>query len=97
VLVGFAAETASADELRDYAADKLRRKDLDLVVANDVSAPGVGFGHDTNAVLILGADGFSVEVPLSGKRAVAESIVDAIAVRIAHNASTMQSAKKEHP
>ncbi len=67
------------------------------MVANDVSAPGVGFGHDTNAVLILGDDGFSLEVPISSKRAVAEAILDAIAVRIAHNALTKQSAEKEQP
>ena len=53
VLVGFAAETAGpagADHLRHYARDKLAAKELDLVVANDVAAPGVGFAHDTNAV-----------------------------------------------
>ncbi len=82
LLVGFAAETAAAGDLYDYAADKLRRKDLDLVVANDVAAPGVGFGHDTNAVLILGADGSSVEIPLSSKRAVAGAILDAVARRL---------------
>src|SRR5690606_24409844 len=47
-IVGFAAETA---DLRANAADKLARKGIDLIVANDVSAPGVGFEHDTNAVL----------------------------------------------
>ena len=90
-----AAETASQGGLYDYAADKLRRKDLDLVVANDVAAPGVGFGHDTNAVLILGADGSTVEVPLSSKRAVAGAILDAVAVRIASRTPT--SAQKEQP
>ena len=49
-LVGFAAET---DDVEANAAAKLRRKHLDLIVANDVSAPGVGFEHDTNAVTIL--------------------------------------------
>jgi phosphopantothenoylcysteine decarboxylase/phosphopantothenate--cysteine ligase len=75
VLVGFAAET---DDLRANAADKLRRKGLDLIVGNDVSAPGVGFEHDTNAVVILGGDGTSVEVPLSDKRAIARAVLDAI-------------------
>jgi phosphopantothenoylcysteine decarboxylase / phosphopantothenate---cysteine ligase len=46
VLVGFAAET---DDLRRQRPGKLERKHLDLIVANDVSAPGVGFEHDTNA------------------------------------------------
>ncbi len=50
-LVGFAAETES---LRENAEGKLRRKRLDLIVANDVSAPGAGFEHDTNEVVILG-------------------------------------------
>jgi phosphopantothenoylcysteine decarboxylase / phosphopantothenate---cysteine ligase len=71
VLVGFAAETASAGELRAHAAQKLRAKHVDLIVANDVSAPGVGFEHDTNAVLLLGADGTATEIALIDKRAVA--------------------------
>ncbi len=75
VLVGFAAET---DDLRGHAADKLRRKGVDLIVANDVSAPGVGFEHDTNAVVILAADGTSHEVPLTDKRAIARAILDAL-------------------
>ena len=50
-LVGFAAET---ETLRENAESKLRRKHLDLIVANDVSAPGAGFEHDTNEVVILG-------------------------------------------
>jgi phosphopantothenoylcysteine decarboxylase/phosphopantothenate--cysteine ligase len=75
VLVGFAAET---DDLRANAADKLRRKGIDLIVANDVSAPGVGFEHDTNAVVLLGADGSATEVPLASKRAIARTILDAV-------------------
>jgi phosphopantothenoylcysteine decarboxylase / phosphopantothenate---cysteine ligase len=84
VLVGFAAETAHADrsDLRSYAQDKLRSKALDVIVANDVSAPGVGFEHDTNAVLILGADGTSSDVPLSDKRAVAAAVLDFVAGRL---------------
>src|SRR5439155_3534714 len=52
-LVGFAAETSAVAE---NAAAKLRRKNLHLVVANDVSAPDVGFEHDTNAVKLTRAD-----------------------------------------
>ncbi|MGI9608148.1 MAG: bifunctional phosphopantothenoylcysteine decarboxylase/phosphopantothenate--cysteine ligase CoaBC [Acidimicrobiales bacterium] len=74
-LVGFAAETSA---LIDNAKDKLVRKNLDLIVANDVSAPGAGFAHDTNDVTILAADGALVDVPLTSKRAVAETIVDVI-------------------
>jgi phosphopantothenoylcysteine decarboxylase/phosphopantothenate--cysteine ligase len=74
-IVGFAAET---DDLRANAADKLARKGIDLIVANDVSAPGVGFEHDTNAVVILGADGVAHDVPLTDKRAIARVILDAV-------------------
>jgi phosphopantothenoylcysteine decarboxylase/phosphopantothenate--cysteine ligase len=85
VLVGFAAETTrpghDGQQLRRYALDKLAAKGADLVVANDVAAPGVGFAHDTNAVLIVGADGHEVEVPLATKAEIAVAVVDAI-VRI---------------
>jgi phosphopantothenoylcysteine decarboxylase/phosphopantothenate--cysteine ligase len=79
VLVGFAAET---HDLQAEAAAKLRRKGVDLIVANDVSAPGVGFGHDTNAVVVLDADGGAVEVPLTGKRAVAGAVLDLVIARM---------------
>ena len=75
VLVGFAAET---DEVTDRAAAKLARKGVDLMVANDVSAPGVGFDHDTNAVTILGADGTITEVGLAGKDVVADAVLDRV-------------------
>jgi phosphopantothenoylcysteine decarboxylase / phosphopantothenate---cysteine ligase len=74
-LVGFAAETG---DVVAAATDKLVRKGLDLIVANDVSAPGVGFGHDTNAVAILGPSGMRQDVPLSDKRAVARAVLDAV-------------------
>ncbi len=74
VLVGFAAET---HDLRQNAAAKLSSKGVDMIVANDVSEPGVGFGHDTNAVLLLGADGSVGEVPLTDKHGVAEAVLDA--------------------
>jgi phosphopantothenoylcysteine decarboxylase/phosphopantothenate--cysteine ligase len=74
-LVGFAAETG---DVVAAATDKLIRKGLDLIVANDVSAPGVGFEHDTNAVAILGPAGMRQDVPLSDKRAVARAVLDAV-------------------
>ena len=74
VLVGFAAET---DDLRQNAAAKLQAKGIDLIVANDVSAPDVGFEHDTNAVVLLDADGGVIEVPLCDKREVAGAVLDA--------------------
>jgi phosphopantothenoylcysteine decarboxylase/phosphopantothenate--cysteine ligase len=75
ILVGFAAETA---DLLANAAAKLQRKRLDLIVANDVSAPEVGFGHDTNAVTVLHADGPLQTVPLSDKRSVARVVLDSV-------------------
>lgn len=75
VLVGFAAETGSLDR----AAEKLRRKGVDLLVANDVSEAGSGFGSDTNRVTILAADGPAQELPLLSKRAVADLVLDRIA------------------
>jgi phosphopantothenoylcysteine decarboxylase/phosphopantothenate--cysteine ligase len=73
-LVGFAAET---DDVRENAEGKLRRKRLDLIVANDVSAPGAGFEHDTNEVVILG-EGIDQNVNLTDKRAVAAAVFDAV-------------------
>jgi phosphopantothenoylcysteine decarboxylase/phosphopantothenate--cysteine ligase len=79
VLVGFAAETS---DLRRNARAKLTRKGADLIVANDVSAPGVGFAHDTNAVTILAADGDEVEVVLTDKRSVARAVLLAAVERL---------------
>ena len=75
VLVGFAAET---ENLIAGARAKLERKNLDLIVANDVSAAGVGFEHDTNRVSILNIDGTMCEVPMADKRVVADAILDEI-------------------
>jgi phosphopantothenoylcysteine decarboxylase/phosphopantothenate--cysteine ligase len=75
VLVGFAAET---DDLVANALRKLEKKNQDLVVLNDVSAPGVGFDHDTNAVMLIRADGSREDVPLTDKRAVARAVLDAV-------------------
>ena len=75
IIVGFAAET---NNVRVNAADKLRRKGIDLIVANDVSTPGVGFEHDTNEVVILGADGSVQDVPLADKRVIARAILNVV-------------------
>jgi phosphopantothenoylcysteine decarboxylase/phosphopantothenate--cysteine ligase len=77
-IVGFAAET---DEVRQNAAAKLAAKGIDLIVANDVTAPGAGFEHDTNDVVIIDADGTEREVPLADKRAIARAVFDAITQR----------------
>lgn len=84
VLVGFAAET---ENLLENARGKLERKNLDLIVANDVSAPGVGFGHDTNAVTIIEASGETKSVPLANKRAIATVVLDSVVkMQLAHRA-----------
>ena len=75
ILVGFAAET---EDLIAHAQDKLVRKNLDLIVANDVSAPGVGFSHDTNAVTILGAGGVLQTVALTDKHHIASAVLDSV-------------------
>ncbi len=74
-LVGFAAETG---DLLANASGKLQRKQLDLIVANDVGAAGVGFQHDTNAVTLLTAGGMTITVPLSDKRAIAKAVLDTV-------------------
>ena len=76
VLVGFAAETR---DLLAGARAKLERKRLDLIVANDVSADGVGFEHDTNEVTILRADGSERSVARTDKRDVARAVLDEVA------------------
>ncbi|MDH3707013.1 MAG: bifunctional phosphopantothenoylcysteine decarboxylase/phosphopantothenate--cysteine ligase CoaBC [Acidimicrobiia bacterium] len=73
VLVGFAAET---EDLRANAAAKLAKKGADLIIGNDVSAPQVGFGHDTNAVVVVGSDGSVTDIPLSDKREIARAVLD---------------------
>jgi len=75
VLVGFAAET---DDVSERALAKMQAKQVDLMVANDVSAPEVGFDHDTNAVTIFGADGTVGTVPLAAKSEVADAILDRV-------------------
>jgi phosphopantothenoylcysteine decarboxylase / phosphopantothenate---cysteine ligase len=75
ILVGFAAETS---DVIANAEAKLRRKNLDLIVANDVSAPHVGFQHETNAVTILGNEGFVRTVALADKRSVARAILECV-------------------
>ena len=81
-LVGFAAETS--DVLANAGA-KLRDKAADLIVANDVSAPHVGFDHDTNAVVLLDAAGGRRTVPLTSKRQVARAILDRVVALRATN------------
>jgi len=79
VLVGFAAETGN---LIEYARAKLDKKDLDLVVANDVTQPEAGFGVPTNRVVLVGRQGGADELPVMSKAAVAEVVLDRIVARL---------------
>jgi phosphopantothenoylcysteine decarboxylase/phosphopantothenate--cysteine ligase len=74
-LVGFAAETEAVES---YALEKLRRKNADLIVANDVSRAGLGFGSEANAAVLLDAAGGRVEVPATSKRELAERLLDRV-------------------
>ncbi|MEO8229445.1 MAG: bifunctional phosphopantothenoylcysteine decarboxylase/phosphopantothenate synthase [Chloroflexota bacterium] len=78
ILVGFAAEIGSLDR----AADKLRRKGVDLLVANDVAEAGSGFGTDTNRVTVYSADGEPEAWPLLSKREVADRLLDRVVARL---------------
>ena len=75
ILVGFAAET---DDVAANAQRKLTDKHLDLVVANDVGAPGTGFQHDTNAVTLFAVGELPVVVGLADKRTIAAAVIDRI-------------------
>lgn len=74
-VVGFAAETS---DLVANAQSKLARKNLDMIVANDVSQPGVGFQHDTNAVTFLRPGQALESVALTDKRAIARELIDRV-------------------
>jgi phosphopantothenoylcysteine decarboxylase/phosphopantothenate--cysteine ligase len=75
VLVGFAAET---DQLVSRAKAKLTGKGLDLIVANDVTQEGAGFGSDHNAAVILSRTGRQQELGLMPKRRLADEILTAV-------------------
>lgn len=79
VRVAFAAET---ENLRANAVAKLAAKRADLIVANDVTAAGSGFGTETNEVAIFHREGEAERLPLLGKYAVAHAILDRVAARL---------------
>jgi phosphopantothenoylcysteine decarboxylase / phosphopantothenate---cysteine ligase len=78
-LVGFAAET---DNLAGYAMDKLQRKNCDLIVGNDVSAPGAGFNSDTNIVHVFDSSGEVAAWPQLSKREVGLRLMRLTAERL---------------
>ena len=73
-VVGFAAETGGVER----AIDKAKRKNVDLLVYNDVTEPGSGFGTDTNRVVIIDRDGGTEDLPLLSKTEVARKLIDRI-------------------
>ncbi|HHV39153.1 MAG TPA: bifunctional phosphopantothenoylcysteine decarboxylase/phosphopantothenate--cysteine ligase CoaBC [Tepidimicrobium sp.] len=75
IVVGFAAET---DNLIQYAEKKLREKNLDFIVANDISKDGAGFKSDTNIITIIDRDGAISDYPILDKSKIAEIILDKI-------------------
>ena len=75
LLVGFAAET---ERVVDNARDKLRRKNLDWIVANDVSRADIGFDAPDNEVTIVGREGDPIALAKAGKPEIAERILDAV-------------------
>ncbi|PYI54352.1 bifunctional phosphopantothenoylcysteine decarboxylase/phosphopantothenate--cysteine ligase CoaBC [Paenibacillus flagellatus] len=78
-VVGFAAETNDGER---YALDKVKRKKSDLLVLNDVTVPGAGFGTDTNIVRIYDEAGLVEALPQMSKRDVAERLLGLVAERL---------------
>ena len=74
-VVGFAAETQN---LFESALEKLRKKKLDLIVANDISAPGIGFQSDNNQVTLIGSDEKIENLPRMTKKEIANILLDRI-------------------
>jgi phosphopantothenoylcysteine decarboxylase/phosphopantothenate--cysteine ligase len=75
ILVGFSAET---ENIVDNAAKKFKSKHLDLIVANDISAPGSGFGSETNQVIVIGGDSSGEEWPLLSKDELADRLIERV-------------------
>lgn len=77
IVVGFAAET---DKVLEHAVKKLKKKGLNVIVANDVSKPDRGFEVDTNELTLVAADGRTEHVPLTSKRDASHQILDFVRV-----------------
>jgi phosphopantothenoylcysteine decarboxylase/phosphopantothenate--cysteine ligase len=75
ILVGFSAET---DNLIKNASGKLASKNMDMIVANDVTMEGAGFGTDTNVVKLIKKNGSILDLPVMSKKDVAHRILDEI-------------------
>lgn len=79
LVVGFAAESQN---LVESAMEKLKKKNLDLIVANDISAPGIGFQSDSNQVTIIDREENMENLPLKPKREIADLLLDRILARL---------------
>jgi phosphopantothenoylcysteine decarboxylase/phosphopantothenate--cysteine ligase len=75
VLIGFAAET---NDLEGNAVEKMRRKNLDAIVANDVSRPDIGFAADSNEVRVYFSDGTAIDLAIAAKDAIASAVWRAV-------------------
>lgn len=97
-MVGFAAETR---DLETYAHDKLVRKNLDMIVANDVGQAGLGFGAERNAALLLWREAQStsgrLELPAQSKAALAEAIIDTALARWHATQSSAKPPQQDTP
>ncbi|MBP1156096.1 MULTISPECIES: bifunctional phosphopantothenoylcysteine decarboxylase/phosphopantothenate--cysteine ligase CoaBC [unclassified Paenibacillus] len=91
MVIGFAAETHNVEA---FAIDKLKRKRCDLIVANDVTVPGAGFGTDTNVVRVYDADGLVLTLPLMEKREVAVRLLAFVANRLTKGETTEECTPK---
>lgn len=85
VVVGFAAES---EKLLENATEKLERKGLDMIVANDILSTDAGFGTDTNRATLLLDDGSVQQLDLTTKTAISEKILEVVASRIASDDKT---------
>ncbi|MBT2765685.1 bifunctional phosphopantothenoylcysteine decarboxylase/phosphopantothenate--cysteine ligase CoaBC [Paenibacillus sp. ISL-20] len=83
-LIGFAAET---DTVEQFAREKLKRKNCDLIVANDVTQEGAGFRTDTNSVHIFDAEGLVLQLPVMSKEEVAQRLLTLAADRLSGRSS----------
>jgi phosphopantothenoylcysteine decarboxylase/phosphopantothenate--cysteine ligase len=81
ILVGFAMET---ENLMDNAKEKIRKKNLDFIVANDLMTQGAGFAHDTNVVKIIDKNGEIESLPIMTKLSLADVIIDKILMLLKH-------------
>jgi phosphopantothenoylcysteine decarboxylase/phosphopantothenate--cysteine ligase len=93
ILVGFAAETGSLVRV----AEKLAKKRVDLIVANDVTEEGSGFGTATNRVTLAAADGTEDALPLLSKREVAERILDRVVAALDARDAAAQTGEVDPP